>query len=177
MKYLTLEQAANYLNVTEDTVKRYVDCGELPVYKLKRAVRFKREDIDELVIKQFEVLLTPGLRAAISHSCPIKEGADSWRILVVFYDTRGRERKLIPFGSRVKETEYRVFVTGEYLEDQERLPNNIYGAEKFALRFIKKRFEETRDKKGERDINRITEGEVFCIHGKCSTKPDPHFFS
>lgn len=166
--YLTLNQAADYLGVSEDTIRRYVDRGELPTYKLDRTLRFRFEDLDQLVTKSFEVLLTPGLRAAISHSVQAQKGRDLWRVIICFNNTRGETRLVVPFGSKVKHTEYYVWVTEEYLEDHARLPGNIYGAEKFALRYIKQRFEATKDENGDRDIEKIEEIGVICVNGKCN---------
>lgn len=170
-KYLTIEQAAEYLSVSVDTIKRYVEKGELPTYKLDRALRFKTDDLEKLVTRGFEVLLTRGLRAAVRHVVPVAEGAESWRVILEFLDTRNENRKVIPFGKHTTigayYSEYHVFVTGEFLEDIAKLPPTSEGAEKYALRYIKERFEETADKKGDRDITRIEEMRVACYDGKC----------
>lgn len=165
-KYLTLEEAAEYLRVSSDTIKRYVEKGELPVYKLDRSVRFKTEDIDNLVRRSFEVLLVPGLRAMVSHSVQIQEGVGAWRVIVKFRDTTGKALT-VAFGPKRNFTEYYVSVTEEYLEDHARLCSDVKGAEKFALRYITKRFEETKDNQGERTIERINENSVVCYQGQC----------
>jgi len=165
--YLTLEQAADYLGVSEDTVKRYVDRGELPQYKLDRALRFRFDDLDELLFRLFEVLLIPGLRAAVKHSVQAQEGIGAWRIKVSFYNTKGDKRLVVPFGARGEYTEYFVWVTEEYLDDHAHLPATIIGAEKFALRYIRERFNETKDRGGNPDIRRINENNVVCAAGKC----------
>ncbi len=165
-QYLTLDQAAEYLGVSQDTIRRYVDKGELPAYKLDRASRFRIEDLDGLVTKSFEALLVPGLRVAISHSVSTGEGVGAWRVILRFYDTTGPKRLTNPFGLERQHTEYYVWVSEEYLEDFAKLPANIYGAEKFALQYIKNRFEETKNEYGERDITRITENSAVAATGK-----------
>ncbi len=166
-KYLTLDEAAVYLGVSPETVKRYVEKGELHTYTLERAVRFRFEDLDALVSRNLEVLLTKGLRAVVTHAHQAAQGVDVWRIIVSFYDTTGKERLVIPFGPENKFTEYYVWVTYEYLEDFAHLPGSEQGAEKFALRYIQNRFEETKDEKGIREITRISENKVYCNAGQC----------
>jgi len=39
--------AARYLGVTQRTVYRFADSGDLPAYKLGRVLRIKRSDLDE----------------------------------------------------------------------------------------------------------------------------------
>lgn len=175
-RYLSIPEAAEYLGVTEETIKRYISQGELPTYSFNRLIRIKQGDIDSLITKSFEILLTPGLRAAVSHVCPIREGSDAWRVMVRFVDTNIGGRPVVPFGLKVQTTEYKVYVTGEYLEDIARLPATVTGAEKFALRYIKDRFERTKNNEGDRDIKLISESEIFCYDGKCSTEPNKIFF-
>lgn len=166
--YLTLEQAADYLRVSTDTIKRYVEKGQLPVYKLERALRFKFEDLDQLLARNLEIILTSGLRAVVSHSVQEQQGVGAWRVIVKFQDTTGKGRVTVPYGHDHKFVEYYIHITEEYLEDFARLPGSINGAEKFALQYILKRFNETIDKNGDRDITRITEDTVWCANGKCS---------
>lgn len=166
-KYLTLEQAADYLGVSPETIKRYVERGQLPVYKLDRALRFRFEDLDALLTKNLEVLLTRGLRANARHSTQAQEGVGAWRVIIKFIDTTTKDRLIIPFGPDGKFTEYYVWITEEYLEDFAKQSPDISGAEKFALQYIQERFEETKDKNGDRDIKKITENTVLCASGKC----------
>ena len=51
--WLTIPQAAAYLSVTRNTIYRYCDLGLLPYYELRtgRGRRFKREDLDALLLK------------------------------------------------------------------------------------------------------------------------------
>lgn len=46
-KLLTIREVASYLGVSEEEVKRLVDIGELPAYKIGDTfLRFRREQID-----------------------------------------------------------------------------------------------------------------------------------
>ena len=166
-KYLTLEQAADYLGVSTETIKRYVEKGQLPVYKLDRALRFLFRDLDALLTRNLEVLLTTGVRAAVKNSHQAQEGVGAWRIIIKFMDTTTKDRLTLSFGPEGKFTEYYVWVTEEYLEDFAKQTPDVSGAEKFSLRYIQDRFEETKDKNGDRDIEKITENTVLCASGKC----------
>lgn len=164
-KYLSIEEAANYLAVTEETIKRYVELGQLPTYKLDRALRFKTDDLDNLLT--YGVTLAPRVRAVVSHIAPVKEGVEAWRVIIKVHDVSSKVGGVIPFGGEVKKTEYVVWVTAEYLEDVAKFPGDIRGAEKFALKWIRDRFEETKDQNGDRSIERITENGVRCEQGRC----------
>lgn len=166
-KYLTSEQAAEYLSVSIDTIKRYVEKGELPTYKLDRALRFKVDDLDALVSRSLGVLLTRGLRARIRHVVKTTLGSTTWRVIVRFHDTTKESKPVVAFGPHHQFVEYKLYVTEEYLEDHAILPPTPEGAEKFALRFIKQRFDKTADGNGERDITRIEEDSTVCQKGRC----------
>lgn len=78
--------------------------------------------------------LVEGLRVIVSHSVPVREGSDVWRIIVNFIsDIPDKDRPI---------KEYYVWVTGEYLEDKAKLDANIESAKKFAIDIAKKRFVE-----------------------------------
>ena len=48
--YLTLQQVAERLNVTDRTVRKYVSSGHLPAYRLgSRDLRFRLEDVENLL--------------------------------------------------------------------------------------------------------------------------------
>lgn len=79
--------------------------------------------------------LVEGLRIIVSHSVPVQEGSDVWRIIVNFISDIPDKDRLIK--------EYYVWVTGEYLEDIAKLDANIESAQKFAIDIAKKRFIES----------------------------------
>lgn len=48
-KLLTIKEVADYLKVSEDEVKRLVDIGEVPAYKIGGSfLRFRKEQIDAI---------------------------------------------------------------------------------------------------------------------------------
>lgn len=63
-KLLTIKEVAEYLKLSEDEVKRLVDMGEIPAYKIGDSfLRFRKEQIDAIrsEIREFE---TDSARAA-----------------------------------------------------------------------------------------------------------------
>lgn len=55
---ITVRDVASYLNVTEKTVYRLVQRGELPGFKVAGAWRFRRRDID-VWIEQQKAAISP----------------------------------------------------------------------------------------------------------------------
>lgn len=156
--YLDTQKAAEYLGVSTETIKSYAEKGLLPSYKLERAIRFKKEDLDNLL--SLGVSLVKGLRAVVTHVHETAQGTETWRVIIQFENTSNG--KVVTFGDKNNFTEYYVWVSAEYLEDFAKLPGSENGAERFALRYIKDRFEETADSNGDRDITKIAENSVVC---------------
>jgi excisionase family DNA binding protein len=44
--YLTIEELANYLKLSEQTIRRYVLNREIPYHKIKKVVRFRLSEIE-----------------------------------------------------------------------------------------------------------------------------------
>lgn len=50
-RFVTLQEGAEYLSVTEQTLRRYIADGKIHGYRLgKRALRVDRSDLDALLI-------------------------------------------------------------------------------------------------------------------------------
>jgi len=62
--------AAKYIGVTQRTVYRFADSGDLPAYKMGRVLRFKRADLDEYLLA---VRVQPG---ELRHLYPPVIGAE-----------------------------------------------------------------------------------------------------
>ena len=56
--FLTVEQAADYLNITEHFVRRLIRERRIPFLKVGRLVRLRRTDIDEYLASR----LVPAVR-------------------------------------------------------------------------------------------------------------------
>lgn len=49
-RYVTLKVGADYLSVTEQTIRRYIADGVIPGYRIgKRSLRIDRHDLDALL--------------------------------------------------------------------------------------------------------------------------------
>ncbi len=82
---MTLEEVANYLRVSERTVKEWATSGELPGGKLGASWRFRKEDIDSWLDKQ----LTPHKHSKSSNlELSIRNLIDPSRIFLVDYRTK-----------------------------------------------------------------------------------------
>ena len=53
-EYLTTEDIARHLDISEATVRRYIRTGKLPAVRLERAYRIRREDFERF-LKEREV--------------------------------------------------------------------------------------------------------------------------
>lgn len=51
-KWLTLEQIAEYLQMSSSSIYKMAQAGRIPAYKVGRQWRFKKEEIDSWVEKQ-----------------------------------------------------------------------------------------------------------------------------
>ena len=47
--YLTIPDVANMLQLTEQTIRRYVLNDEIPYFKIKKVIRFRLSDIERWV--------------------------------------------------------------------------------------------------------------------------------
>lgn len=51
-KWLTLEQIAEYLQMSTSSIYKMAQAGKIPAYKVGRQWRFKKEEIDKWVINK-----------------------------------------------------------------------------------------------------------------------------
>ena len=51
MNYLNIDEAAAYINVHRETIRKYVKQKKLVAYKGEKIIRFKTEDLDKLMTK------------------------------------------------------------------------------------------------------------------------------
>ncbi len=49
---MTVKQVLEFLNISRSTLHRITKQGFLPAYKLGKALRYKREEVDEFLRKQ-----------------------------------------------------------------------------------------------------------------------------
>jgi len=114
-----------------------------------------------------EITLVKGLRASIVSINPTGGSTEAWRSVVSFKAKQGGVWFTTEFGPKREYFRYFVEVSGEYLKDKANLPPSSRGAMVFSLKYIKKRFNQTRDENDDRSIERITEDKVACWAGRC----------
>ncbi|MCS7054104.1 MAG: helix-turn-helix domain-containing protein [Ignavibacterium sp.] len=51
-KWLTLEQIAEYLQMSTSSIYKMTQAGKIPAYKIGRQWRFKKEEIDKWIEQQ-----------------------------------------------------------------------------------------------------------------------------
>jgi len=51
-KWVTLEQIAEYLQMSTSSIYKMAQAGKIPAYKVGRQWRFKKEEIDRWIKKQ-----------------------------------------------------------------------------------------------------------------------------
>jgi excisionase family DNA binding protein len=48
-RLFSVSQAARYLGMSDDTIRKYADLGQIPVYRLNGRRVFKLEDLNQLI--------------------------------------------------------------------------------------------------------------------------------
>ena len=51
-KMMSIKDVCEYLNISRQTLHRVTKEGELPYYRIKRSVRYKREEVEDYLRKQ-----------------------------------------------------------------------------------------------------------------------------
>lgn len=117
-KLLTIKEVAAYLGVSEEEVKRLVDIGEIPAYKIGGSfLRFRREQLD-------------AIRSEISHI--EKEGPEH---AVPVLDSKGHPTH--PYTELEKEIKRREPVVRQYdYTVSEKIKDFFYFNDFYILSFI-----------------------------------------
>ncbi len=106
--------------------------------------------------------LINGMRAMIENISPVMAtsgigGTETWRIVLSFLTKQNTDWVKCPYGPNLDKVEYYLTVTSEALEDRAKQPLSEKGVAVCALRYIRDRFEKTKDENGERSVQRIDE--------------------
>lgn len=48
-KWISLEDAANYMDVTKDTVRNWIKKTDIPAHKIGKLWKFKKSELDEWI--------------------------------------------------------------------------------------------------------------------------------
>lgn len=101
-KLLSMKEVAEYLNISEEEVKRLVDIGEIPAYKIGDTfLRFRKEQIDAIKIeisefekndKEYVQVAASGEGVSVQPPTGIKSGAGRNASLASQYDYTFVER-------------------------------------------------------------------------------------
>jgi len=153
-----------------EKVKEYVDKKTLSnenMYTFEFSNgRFYEKQNPEWWHGKYSKALVPGLRVEASATHPTTTLNKAWRVILNFKSKSGDSWVKNYFGPNGTFQEYFVWVDSKELALKE-LPSSAKGAEVLAVDFAVKRFEETKDKDGVREISRIGENNVACFGGKC----------
>lgn len=114
---------------------------------------------------KYSKTLLPGLRveAHVTHPVSIKNQA--WRVILQFKSKEGGVWVTNTFGSTHNFHEYYTWIDSNELISRG-LSNIAKSAEILAMDYGVKRFEETKDNNGDRDITRISENNAAYYNGK-----------
>lgn len=151
-------------------VKDYIDQNLLTdedVYTFEYAHNdFKITENPEWWEGKYSKTLVKGLRIEAHHTVPTTTSKKAWRVIVKFLSKEDGGWLTRTFGEHNNFFEYYVWVDSQEL-NRLHLPESAKNAEIIAIDFMIKRFQETKDKEGIRDITRINEKNAACINGKC----------
>lgn len=117
---------------------------------------------------KYGVTLLPGLRVEVAHSCPEGPQNTAWRVILNFKSVQGDFWVTNNFGSENKFIEYFAWIESKELTAHG-YPNSARYSEILAIDFIRRRFEETKDSTGNRDIARILENNSALYDGDWHT--------
>lgn len=109
--------------------------------------------------------LTRGLRIEVEHTSPTTMENKGWRVILRFKSKNGNIWVTNTFGEKNNFVEYFVWIDSNELKSRG-LSNDAECVERIAIDFGIKRFEETKDKNGNRDITRIDENNSALYNGK-----------
>lgn len=154
-----------------DKIKEYIDKKTLSpedMYTFEFLNgKFHEKQNPEWWHGKYSKVLAPGLRVEANATHPTTTMHKAWRVILNFKSQNGDQWVKNTFGSDNSLHEYFVWIDAKELQ-RIGLPNTAKGAEILAIDFAIKRFEETKDENGDRDIGRITENNAACIGGKCT---------
>lgn len=168
--FARIDEEDNFDQLVLDKVKEYIDEKELSdgdVYSFEFSHgEFYEVQNPEWWQGKYSKSLVSGLRVEAHATHPTTVKNQAWRVVLHFKSKQDDHWATNTFGANHKFHEYFVWIDSKELIARG-LPNTAKGAEIMAVNFGIKRFEETKDKNGIRDIIRINEDNAACFEGKC----------
>lgn len=164
------DQEDNLDRLALDKIKKYIDektlfNEDMFTFEFSNG-RFYEKENPEWWHGKYSKSLVPGLRIEAHATHPTTTMHKAWRVILRFRSQQGDQWVTNTFGPENTSHEYFVWVDSNEL-GRLGLPNTAKGAEILAVDFGIKRFEETKDQNGDRDISRINENNAACYGGKC----------
>lgn len=155
---LPIEKIKDYLD------KDLVSDGDVVTFEFENG-RFREIQNPEWWDGKYGKTLTPGLRIEVHATHPVTIKNQAWRVILHFKSKENNLWLTNTFGPDHKLHEYFAWIdSSEFLKNG--LSNTAKNAEILAVNFGIKRFEDTKDKNGDRDITRITENNSAYYKGK-----------
>lgn len=151
-------------NVTDYIKSKKVFDGDISTFEYLNHSFFEVEN-PEWWDEKYSKTLVPGLRVEAHATHPVTVENKAWRVILYFKVKQGGSWLPTTFGQNPDTVEYFVWIDAKELASFD-LPNTQKGAEVLAVQFGVDRFEETKDKHGNRDITRITEKNSARFDGK-----------
>lgn len=151
-------------NVTDFIKSKKVFDGDIATFEYLNHTFFEVQN-PEWWEEKYSKTLVPGLRVEAHATHPVTVENKAWRVILYFKVKQGGSWLPTTFGPDPGTVEYFVWIDAKELEQFD-LPNTQKGAEVLAVQFGVDRFEETKDKYGNRDITRITEKNSARFEGK-----------
>ncbi len=165
------DQKDNLDKLALDKIKEYIDketlsSEDMYTFEFSNGSFYEKEN-PEWWHGKYSKSLVPGLRVEASATHPTTTMNKAWRVILYFKSLQGDQWVTNTFGPNNELHEYFVWVDANEL-GRLGLPNTAKSAEILAIDFGIKRFEETKDENGDRDIARISENNAACVGGKCT---------
>jgi excisionase family DNA binding protein len=145
--------------------KNLLSDGDLYTYQFLDG-RFKKVINPEWWHGKYSKSLVPGLRVEAHITHPTTSEHKAWRVILYFKSKQDDQWLTSTFGKDNRLTEYFVWIDSKEL-GRNGLSNTAKSAEILAIDFGVKRFNETKNEDGIRDITRINENNAACFGGKC----------
>lgn len=153
---LPIEKIKEYID------KNFVSDGDVATFEFENG-RFCEVQNPEWWDGKYGKTLVPGLRVEAHATHPVTVKNDAWRVILHFNSKQGNHWAASAFWNG--HAEYYVWIDSKELLARG-LSNSAKSAEIMAVKFGIKRFNETKDKNGNRDITRFTENNSAFYDGK-----------
>jgi len=156
-------------NLPIEKIKEYIDKdlvsdGDVVTFEFENC-RFCEIQNPEWWGGKYGKTLTPGLRVEVHATHPVTIKNQAWRVILQFKSKENNLWLTNIFGPDHKLHEYFTWIDSNELL-KKGLSNTAKNAEITAINFGIKRFEETKNKNGDRDITRINENNSAFYDGK-----------